>query len=113
MKAVIFAGGVGTRLWPLSRKRSPKQFEKVVGEKSTMQIAVEKLIGLFNWQDIFISTQRQYRKHVFEQLPEIPKENVIGEPESRDVGPAVGLALSHIKKRFHDTPMVILFSDHL
>lgn len=113
MKAVIFAGGVGTRLWPLSRKRSPKQFEKVVGEKSTLQIAVEKLHGLFDWQDIFIATQRQYRKHVFEQLPDLPKENVIGEPERRDVGPAVGLALAHIKKRFHDTPMVILWSDHL
>lgn len=113
MKAVIFAGGVGTRLWPLSRKRSPKQFEKVVGDKSTLQIAVEKLLPLFAWQDIFISTQMQYRTQVYKQLPNLPKENVIGEPERRDVGPAVSLALAHIKKRFGDTPLLILWSDHL
>ena len=54
MKAVIFAGGVGTRLWPLSRKNTPKQFEKIVGDKSMLQIAVNKLFPLFKWEDIFI-----------------------------------------------------------
>ena len=43
MKAVIFAGGAGTRLWPLSRKKSPKQFERIIGDKSTLQLAVERL----------------------------------------------------------------------
>ena len=52
MKAVIFAGGAGTRLWPLSRKKSPKQFEKIVGEKSTLQLAVDRLLPEFFYLSI-------------------------------------------------------------
>ena len=48
MKAIIFAGGVGTRLWPLSRKKSPKQFEKIVGDKSTLQLAAARLQTRFS-----------------------------------------------------------------
>ena len=92
MKAVIFAGGVGTRLWPLSRKSTPKQFEKIVGDKSMLQIAVGKLFPLFDWKDIFISTGSDYEELVARQLPLLPKENILIEPEMRDVGPAVGLA---------------------
>ena len=53
MKAVIFACGVGNRLWPLSRKKSPKQFEKVVGDKSTLQLAAERLLPEFDPSDIY------------------------------------------------------------
>ncbi len=60
MKVVIFAGGVGTRLWPLSRKSAPKQFEKIVGDQSMLQIAVAKLFPEFSWGDIFISTGTSY-----------------------------------------------------
>ncbi len=114
MKAVIFAGGVGTRLWPLSRKNTPKQFEKIVGDKSMLQIAVNKLFPLFSWEDIFISTGKEYKGIVINQLPELPEENIIIEPEMRDVGPAVGLVTSIFAKRFPDEPFVILWgSDHL
>lgn len=56
MKAIIFAGGTGIRLWPLSRRKSPKQFEKIIGNKSTLQLAVERLIPDFDYSDIYIST---------------------------------------------------------
>ena len=113
MKAIIFAGGVGTRLWPLSRKKSPKQFEKVVGNKSTLQLAAERLQPEFAPEDIFISTGEQYVKMVQEQLSFIPEANIIAEPAKRDVGPAVCLIMGYLAKKFPEEPVVILWSDHL
>jgi len=113
MKAIIFAGGVGTRLWPLSRKSSPKQFEKVIGDKSTLQLAVERLLPDFGWKDIYIATGIRYVSTIASQLPKIPKENIIGEPEARDVGPAVGLMTAILEKTMPDEPILILWSDHM
>ena len=113
MKAVIFAGGVGTRLWPLSRKKSPKQFEKIIGNKSTLQLAVERLQPDFSWDDMYISTGRDYVPIVQSQLPKLPPDHVIGEPAVRDVGPAVGLATALLHHETPDEPFAILWSDHL
>lgn len=114
MKVVIFAGGVGTRLWPLSRKSTPKQFEKIVGDQSMLQIAVAKLFPEFTWGDIYISTGKHYEQIVREQLPLLPEGNVLVEPEMRDVGPAVGLVTALFAKKFPNEPFAILWgSDHL
>lgn len=113
MRIVIFAGGVGTRMWPLSRKSTPKQFEKIVGDKSTLQLAVERVRPEVDYSNIYISTGAQYVETVREQLPELPKENVIGEPEMRDVGPAVGYLMSILAKKDPWGPVAILWSDHL
>lgn len=113
MKALIFAGGTGTRLWPLSRKKSPKQFEKIIGDKSTLQLTVERLKPDFSDEDIFISTNINYKDILQEQLPLIPKENFIFEPEKKDVGPAMSLALGILSKKFPNEPTIILWSDHL
>jgi mannose-1-phosphate guanylyltransferase len=77
MKAVIFAGGVGTRLWPLSRKNTPKQFGKLIGDKSTLQEAVARLQPEFEPTDIYVATGKRYKDIVIEQLPQIPQENFI------------------------------------
>jgi len=113
MKIVVFAGGVGTRLWPLSRKNTPKQFEKILGEKSTLQLAVERLQPDFAYKDIYIATSKAYEEVVANQLPLIPKENLILEPTTRDVGPAVGLAAAILAKETPDEPFAIIWSDHL
>ncbi len=113
MKAVIFAGGVGTRLWPLSRKKSPKQFEKIIGSSSTLQLAANRLLPDFSWKDIYVSTGAPYVAIVQKQLGELPPDHVIGEPEMRDVGPAVGLITSLLVRDFPLEPMVIVWSDHL
>jgi len=113
MKIVIFAGGVGTRLWPLSRKKTPKQFEKIIDGKSTLQLAVERLLPAFSFKDIYISTGECYKNIVSKQLPKIPAKNIIGEPEMKDVGPAVGLMTAILEKETGCEPFAILWSDHL
>lgn len=113
MKVVIFAGGVGTRLWPLSRKNTPKQFEKIVGDESMLQVSVSKLFPDFNWSDIYISTNSQYEDILRKQFPQIPAQNLIFEPAMRDVGPAVGLMIANFIKKFPDEQIAILWGDHL
>ncbi|KKU83087.1 hypothetical protein A2973_00500 [Candidatus Gottesmanbacteria bacterium RIFCSPLOWO2_01_FULL_49_10] len=113
MNAVIFAGGVGTRLWPLSRKKSPKQFEKIIGNKSTLQLAADRLQPDFSWENVYVSTGEAYVSIVQNQLPKLPPDHVIGEPEMRDVGPAVGLMTAILAQTAPEEPMVILWSDHL
>lgn len=114
MKIVLFAGGVGSRLWPLSRKNAPKQFGKIIADRSMLQIAVHKLFPEFKWEDVFISTAKQYSFHITEQLPKLPEENIIVEPEMRDVGPAVGLVIAQFVKKNPNEPIVLLWgSDHL
>lgn len=113
MKIVIFAGGVGTRLWPLSRRQTPKQFEKILGEKSTLRLSVERLLPEFPAEDIYIATGKQYDTIVKAQLPEIPPQQIILEPEMRDVGAAVGLAATILAHNFPVEPMAIVWSDHL
>jgi mannose-1-phosphate guanylyltransferase len=113
MKAVIFAGGVGTRLWPLSRKKSPKQFEKIIGDKSTLQLAASRIQPDFTWNDLYIATGKVHVGIVERQLNKLPANHVIGEPQMRDVGPAVGLMAGILTKEAPTEPMVILWSDHL
>lgn len=112
MKIAVFAGGVGTRLWPLSRKNTPKQFEKIIGEKSTLQLAIDRLLPDFKLENIYVSTGQRYEEIVRAHLKEISAENFIFEPDMRDVGPAVGLAMAHIGKNHPDTPVAIIWSDH-
>ncbi len=113
MKIVIFAGGAGTRLWPLSRRKSPKQFEKIIGDKSTLQLCYERLKPTFSSEDIFVATNILYKEIVYNQLPQIPKKNFIFEPEKKDVGPAIALVMGLFSKLYPNEPIAILWSDHL
>ncbi|MEK7633329.1 MAG: sugar phosphate nucleotidyltransferase [Patescibacteria group bacterium] len=113
MKAIIFAGGTGTRLWPLSRRKSPKQFEKIIEEKSTLQLAVDRLLPDFKYSDIYISTNFLYKEIVKKQLTKIPETNFFFEPEKKDVAPAIALAMGILLRQNPDEPVAILWSDHL
>lgn len=113
MKIVIFAGGVGTRLWPLSRKKTPKQFEKIIGEKSTLQLAIDRILPIVSPNDIYISSGIAYKDVLLQQLSFIPEENFILEPQMRDVGAAVGLVSAILAKKAPNEPFFILWSDHL
>jgi mannose-1-phosphate guanylyltransferase len=113
MKIIVFAGGVGSRLWPLSRKNTPKQFGQIIGDKSTLQQTIHRLLPEFKAEDIYIATGVHYKDTVMDQLSMIPKENFIFEPMMRDVGPAIGLNAFLLEKKFPDEPIAILWSDHM
>jgi mannose-1-phosphate guanylyltransferase len=113
MKLVIFAGGKGTRLWPLSRENSPKQFDQIFSGKSTIQLAVDRIAPVFGAENVFIQTLESYRQVIQEQLPQLPPENIIIEPERRNLGPAVCLCMTELKKRGYDGPVSLLWADHL
>ncbi len=100
-------------MWPLSRKKSPKQFEKIVDDESTLQHMVNRLLQKFDASDIFVSTGKRYREIIEEQLPKIPYDNIIVEPEMRDVGPAVGLITAIFAKIDPNESMAILWGDHI
>jgi mannose-1-phosphate guanylyltransferase len=113
MKLIIFAGGAGTRLWPLSRKALPKQFIKMFDGKSTLQMAVERVQKPFGLENIVISTNEQYVAMVKADLPKLPAANIVAEPEKRDLAPAVGLNLMRLKKQGYTGPVALLWADHL
>jgi len=113
MKIVIFCGGPGNRFWPLGRRKNPKQFLKVLGRESLLQQRYSLVSKFFNKQDIFISTGLEYRELIVKQLPKLPSENIILEPERRDTAAAVGLSAAFLNKRFPEEPMSILWQDHL
>ena len=115
MKAVIMAGGRGERFWPQSRSSRPKQFLSLTTDGETMiQKTVNRLSELVDVEDVFIVTNKNYLGLVNEQLPDLPKENVIAEPAARNTAPCIGLAAGVIQKKYgEDAIMLVLPSDHL
>ncbi len=112
--ALIMAGGRGERFWPKSRKSLPKQFLSLTDDGKTMiQLTVERILPLVKMEDIYISTNRDYKELVRQQLPEIPEENILCEPVGRNTAPCIGLGAVHMRKKYEDAVMYVLPSDHL
>src|SRR3954464_8660123 len=104
---VIMAGGAGTRLWPLSRGDSPKQLLNVIRGKSLLQLSYERLRGILPAERIFVCTGAVHRDLVLENLPELPKENLLGEPTGRDTASAVGFPAAVLLKRDKDAVFAV------
>ena len=112
--ALIMAGGRGERFWPKSRRDLPKQFLSLTDDGKTMiQLTVERILPLVAMEDIYISTNRDYKDLVRQQLPDIPEENILCEPVGRNTAPCIGLGAIHMAKRYGDAIMYVLPSDHL
>ena len=109
--AVIMAGGRGTRFWPRSRGRRPKQFLAMVGEETLLHQTVTRLAGSFNLEDTFVLTTEELAAETRRMLPLLPPENVLVEPESRNTAPCLALALVAIERRIAEGVMVVLSAD--
>jgi mannose-1-phosphate guanylyltransferase len=113
LSIVIMAGGAGTRFWPLSTENVPKQFLKLFGNRSLLQQSYDRVASLVPTERILVLTNEAFVPLVKEQLPNLPDQNIIGEPMRRDTAAAVALAALLCKKRFGNTVMGIMTADHL
>jgi mannose-1-phosphate guanylyltransferase len=114
MYAVLLAGGVGTRFWPMSRKAYPKQLLSFSGKKSMLQKTYDRINTLIPDENILVITSADLKKEIENQLPTLPSDNIIGEPEGKNTAPCIGLAATMIEKIASENEiMVILPADHL
>ena len=111
--AVIMAGGAGKRLWPLSRLSRPKQLLSLIGGKSLLELAIERLDGLFDPANILVITNQEYAEAVAAALPQLPPESIIGEPVGRDTANAVALGAEIIAGRDPEGVMAVFTADHV
>lgn len=111
--ALIMAGGKGTRFWPLSTEEKPKQFLNLVGEKTMIQMTIDRILPIIPIEKIFVCTGERYIDLVKKQLPNLPDKNIIVEPEGRNTAPCIALSSLIIRRYYKDSTMVVLPSDHL
>ncbi|OQY48124.1 MAG: hypothetical protein B6242_03005 [Anaerolineaceae bacterium 4572_78] len=124
MYALILAGGVGTRLWPKSRKALPKQFLNLTGTETMIQTSVRRILPLIPPENIFVATGERYVNLVRKQLQMLPEKNIVAEISGKNTAPAIGLGALHIarndkatgaieRKSDSKATMAVLTADHI
>lgn len=113
MYAVILAGGRGERFWPLSRSHRPKQLLSLVGDETLLAQAVQRLAGLIPPERVFVITNIDLVEASCAAAPQLPPENIVGEPVGRDTAAAVALACALVKARDPEAAFCILTADHV
>ncbi|WPC41047.1 mannose-1-phosphate guanylyltransferase [Clostridium sp. JS66] len=111
--ALIMAGGKGERFWPLSTEEKPKQFLKLLGKDTMIQMTVKRLQKILPIDRIFVVTGEKYVELLKEQIPQLPQTNIIVEPVGRNTAPCAALSALVIKKYYGDASIVVVPSDHL
>jgi len=114
MYAAILAGGSGTRLWPRSRKKQPKQFADITGSGRTLiQATADRLQGLVSDDELYVVVGETFAQLAYDQLPNLAKHQIIIEPSGRNTAPAIGLACVHLYHRDPDAVVAFLPADHV
>lgn len=112
--AVIMAGGIGSRFWPMSRTDYPKQFHDILGTGRTLiQMTYDRLRSLVPAENIYIVTNKHYAELVLEQLPKLKKEQVLCEPFMRNTAPCIAYANFTIAQRDAEARIIVAPADHL
>jgi len=111
--AVLLAGGGGTRLWPKSREKTPKQFLKLFGDETMLQYTARRITKLVDWDKIIVVTNTKYQAEVLKQLPKIPKSNVIAEPKKKDTALAMLVGTLYARSLDENAVIINSASDHV
>lgn len=111
--AVVMAGGVGSRFWPRSRERTPKQLLDIIGQGTMIQHTLARIEPLVAPMNTFIVTNKVQHESLLKQLPFFPKENILVEPVGRNTAPCIALAAAWIHRLDPEAVMVVLPADHL
>jgi len=112
--AIIMAGGVGSRFWPVSRVQKPKQFLDIIGlGKSLLQMTYERFARIVDEDHIYIVTNEGYRDQIKEQIPGISDHQILGEPMAKNTAPCIAYACYKIHSKDPDAACVVAPSDHL
>lgn len=111
--AVILAGGGGTRLWPKSRKKHPKHLLRLFGDETLLQMTYNRIAPILPKENILVITNIDHIEDVKSQLPEMPSENVIGEPKAKNTALAMGVAAAVVHHRNQNASVIYLAADHI
>ncbi len=110
---VIMAGGSGKRLWPLSRNNTPKQLLPIAGGKSLLRLSFDRLAGVLPAERIYVCTGEVHRALVLKEIPELPEQNLLGEPEGRDTANAVGFSAAVLHELDPEASFAVVTADHV
>ncbi|HNW91993.1 MAG TPA: sugar phosphate nucleotidyltransferase [bacterium] len=113
LHVVIMAGGRGTRFWPASRRKLPKPFLQVTGERTLLQLTVDRVLPLATAARVWLVIAAGNIAPAREQLPQLPAENFIGEPQGRNTAPCLAVAAELIRRRDPEAVLVALPADHI
>lgn len=110
---LIMAGGTGSRLWPRSRRRHPKQFLPLLSNRTMVQETIDRIASIIDASSTMIVTGHEYIEHVVSQMEQIPLNNIIAEPSGKGTAPAIGLGAIEIARRDPMATMAVLSADHM
>jgi len=112
VQALILAGGSGTRFWPLSRKWKPKQLLALERDRSLLRETLERLQPLVGPEAVWVCTTEALEEHVRRELPEVPPEQILLEPEGRNTAPAIGWSVRSMPEDARNGVVAVLPADH-